>query len=174
MRLRCALLSCVLKNSFSVSFFQSFPNQSGSLVSRLLTTVRNLSLSLGKSRPPYLFQSRLTAPLVPALKVAQIDSSHRGLRQLESLRYLTRGRTLAGLPTISSNRLLNGAFEGSCSIFSTRTPHPDIAGDVLLQPPLPDIRSTAGPGSHARAHHEFCSAGARIRYTQIPRERQSH
>src|ERR1017187_5402111 len=26
-------------------------------------------------------------------------------------------------PTISSNRLLNGALDGSCSIFSTRAPH---------------------------------------------------
>ena len=38
----------------------------------------------------------LLAPLVPALKVPQFDSSHRGLRQLKSPRHLTRGRTLAG------------------------------------------------------------------------------
>src|SRR5580700_2746340 len=43
MRWRCPLLSCVRKYSSSVSFFRSFPNQSGSPVSRLLTTVRNLS-----------------------------------------------------------------------------------------------------------------------------------
>ena len=40
---RCPLLSCVLKYLSSVSFFRSFPNHRGSPVSRLLTTVRNLS-----------------------------------------------------------------------------------------------------------------------------------
>jgi hypothetical protein len=43
MRLRCPLLNSVRKYSSNVSFFRSFPNHSGSPVSRLLTTVRNLS-----------------------------------------------------------------------------------------------------------------------------------
>src|ERR1035438_7090037 len=41
-RFRCRLTNSLRKNSSSVSFFRSLPNHSGSPVSRLHTTVRNL------------------------------------------------------------------------------------------------------------------------------------
>ena len=61
---------------------------------------------------------------VPAFEAAQVDRPHRGLRQvgIATPTWLAAALSQAS-PTISSNRLLNGALEGSCSILSTRSPH---------------------------------------------------
>src|SRR5436190_12404871 len=99
MRLRWPLLSCVRKYSSSVSFFRSFPNHSGSPVSRLTYHRQKLVVFPPVDLVhPHLFQRGLATPLVPPLQVAHVDRAHCRLWQVETPRHLAGGGTLAGFP----------------------------------------------------------------------------
>src|SRR5229473_4578387 len=124
MRLRCPLLSCVLKYSSSVSFFRSRPNHSGSPVSRLLTTVTNFCcLPRWISSTPICRSAGFRRAAVQRSKYRR-SMARTVLSARENLRATCRADALShACPTISSNRLLNGALLGNCSTRSVLIPH---------------------------------------------------
>src|ERR1017187_1954550 len=96
MRFLCRLTNSLRKNSSSVSFFRSLPNHSGSPVSRLHTTVRNLPFlprynsstpicRNGGSRPLASHRSRSRRSIARTVPPRQSHASS----------YLPRRRTLA-------------------------------------------------------------------------------
>src|SRR5215510_13768038 len=73
-RFRCRLTNWLRKKSSSVSFFRSLPNHSGSAVSKLHTTVRNLPfLAPVDFVHPHVSQRWLASLRVPPLQITLID-----------------------------------------------------------------------------------------------------
>src|ERR1019366_7826366 len=88
---RWRLVNSVRKYSSSVSFLRSFPNHNGSAVSRLHTTVRNLSpLPLVQLVHPHVSQRRLPPAGLATLQVPEIDSPYRALCQTHPAIHLPR------------------------------------------------------------------------------------
>src|ERR1700676_601296 len=122
-RFRCRLLNWLRKNSSSVSFLRSLPNHSGSALSRLHTTVRNL---------PFLPRYNSSTPICRRGGFRRL-ASHRSKYRRSTARTVLAARPIRratcradalsqACPTASSNRLLNGALLGNCATFSARNP----------------------------------------------------
>src|ERR1035437_1748767 len=95
-RFRCRLTNSLRKNSSSVSFFRSLPNHSGSPVSRLHTTVRNLPfLPRYNSSTPMCRNGGVRPPPAHPLQVPQCDRPSRAPRQSHASTHLPCRCTLA-------------------------------------------------------------------------------
>src|ERR1035437_4424235 len=121
---RWRLVNSVRKYSSSVSFLRSFPNHNGSAVSRLHTTVRNLSFL-----PRYSSSTPICRNGGFRRRASQRSKYRRSMpRTVLSARPIRRAPCRAEAlsqdsPTASSNRLLYGDLLGNCGTFSAFTPH---------------------------------------------------
>src|SRR6266568_1173035 len=121
---RCRLVNSLRKNASSVSFLRSLPNHSGSPLSRLHTTVRNLScLPLYNSSTPIC--RKRGGRRLASQRSKYRRSIPRTVLSGRSIRRATwRADALSqACPTASSNRLLYGALLGNCGTFSALIPH---------------------------------------------------
>ena len=122
-RWRCGFRNWLRKNSSSVSFLRVSPNHNGSPVSRLHTTVRNLSvLPRYNSSTPICSRGAFR-------RLASQRSRHRRSIALTVLSAIPnrlatwRAAALShACPTDSSKRLLKGALLGNWATFSARNP----------------------------------------------------
>src|ERR1700722_9625021 len=90
------------KNSSSVSFFRSRPNHSGSLLSRLLTTVTNFcGLPQEDLVDCHVTPGGLPALLMPAFQIAKIDGSDGTLGHAKLRGYTPRRSLLDNCSSFS-------------------------------------------------------------------------